>query len=125
MFGLLLGILILDGILLMVVVLLQAGKGGGLAAMGGGAAGTDTFMGGRQAASFLTRATWVAGSVFLVLAVVLAVLSSRRQEPAPLLQGEFQQGEAAQPQPVLPGLEEEPAGEATEPPPVEEPLTRP
>ncbi len=120
MYGLLLGILILDGILLMVIILLQSGKGGGLAAMGGGA-GTDTFMGGRQAATFLTRATWAAGGLFLVLSVLLAVLSSRRQEPSPLLEGQFQQqGEMAQPQPVLPGLEEGAEGESEpseEPPP--------
>lgn len=122
MFGLLLGVLIIDGILLMVVILLQAGKGGGLAAMGGGA-GTETFMGGRQAASFLTRSTWVTGSIFLVLSVVLAVLSSQRQDPTPLLQGEFQQGQPAVPQPVLPGLQE-----GTEPPaevPAEEPPGQP
>lgn len=119
MFGLLLGILIVDGLLLMVVVLLQSGKGGGLAAVGGGA-GTDTFIGGRQAATFLTRATWVTGGLFLVLAVVLAVLSSKRQEPTPLLQGQFQeQGQPAAPQPVLPGLEEE------TPPPAETPAQEP
>lgn len=108
MFGLLLTLLILDGILLVVVVLLQAGKGGGLAAMGGGA-GTDNFIGGRQAATVLTKATWTAGAVFLALAVVLSILSSRSREAAPLLQEEFRQTAPAAPQPILPG-----AGEATE-----------
>lgn len=108
MFGLLLVLLILDGILLTVVVLLQAGKGGGLAAMGGGA-GTDTFMGGRQAAGVLTKATWTTGAVFLGLAVVLSIMSSQRTDPEPLLQQEFQ-GAPVAPQPVLPGLGEEGAG---------------
>ena len=40
--------------LLVGAVLLQAGKGGGLAAVGGGAS-TDTFIGGRQAATLLTQ----------------------------------------------------------------------
>ena len=106
MFGILLTLLILDGILLMVIVLLQAGKGGGLAAMGGGSAGTESFMGGRQAATVLTKATWASGAIFIVLAVVLSVLSTRRQEATPLLQDEFQTAPAA-PQPILPG-----AGEA-------------
>jgi preprotein translocase subunit SecG len=103
-FGILLTLLILDGILLMVVVLLQAGKGGGLAAMGGGGggAGTDSFMGGRQAATVLTKSTWITGAVFLALALVLSILSSRRTDTAPLLQDEFQSAPAA-PQPVLPG----------------------
>ena len=106
MFALLLTLLILDGILLVVVVLLQAGKGGGLAAMGGGGAGTDTFMGGRQAAGVLTKATWTTGAIFLGLAVVLSILSSRSQEDAPLLRDEFRQTAPVAPQPVLPGAGE-------------------
>ncbi len=105
MFGILLTLLILDGVLLMVVVLLQAGKGGGLAAMGGGGAGTESFMGGRQAATVLTKATWTTGAIFVGLAVVLSILSTRRQEATPLLQDEFQSAPAA-PQPVLPGAGE-------------------
>ncbi|MEJ2677706.1 MAG: preprotein translocase subunit SecG [Gemmatimonadota bacterium] len=110
MYGFLLSILVVDGLALMVVVLLQSGKGDGLAAMGGGA-GTDMFMGGRQAATFLTKATWVAGGLFLALSVALAVLSSRQEGPSSVLQGEFQQQQTAPaPQPLLPGA----AGE-TEP----------
>lgn len=109
MFGILLTLLILDGILLMVVVLLQAGKGGGLAAMGGGGgAGTDSFMGGRQATTVLTKSTWITGAVFLALALVLSIMSSNQQDSAPLLQDEFQTQPTA-PQPILPGG---PGGEA-------------
>lgn len=111
MFGLLQTLLILDGILLMVVVLLQAGKGGGLAAMGGGGgAGTESFMGGRQAAGVLTKSTWATGAVFLALALVLAIMSSRQTESAPLLQDEFRTQPVA-PQPLLPGGEGAPTGE--------------
>lgn len=104
MFGLLLTLLILDGLLLVVVVLLQAGKGGGLAAMGGGA-GTDTFMGGRQAATVLTKATWTTGAVFLALALILSIMSSRSREAAPLLQDQFRQSAPATPQPIVPPAE--------------------
>jgi preprotein translocase subunit SecG len=104
-FGLLLTLLILDGIFLIVVVLLQSGKGGGLAAMGGGGGGTDSFMGSRQAAGVLTRSTWISGGVFILLAVVLSVLSSQRRSATPLLQDEFQSAPAA-PQPILPGVGE-------------------
>jgi len=86
MYGFLLTLLILDGIFLITIVLLQAGKGGGLAAMGGGAAGEGVF-GGRQAANFLTRATWSAGGAFMFLALVLAILSSRgANQPSSILQ---------------------------------------
>lgn len=105
MFGFLLTLLILDGILLMVVVLLQAGKGGGLAAMGGGA-GTESFMGGRQAATMLTRTTWTTGALFLLLSVVLSILSTRSREATPLLQQEFQNAPTTAPQPILPGADQ-------------------
>jgi protein translocase SecG subunit len=69
MFYLLLVLLILDALLLSVVVLLQAGQGGGLASLGGG--NTDTVLGGRQAVTILTKATWWCGGIFLALSLVL------------------------------------------------------
>lgn len=109
MYGLLLALLLLDGLFLSVIVLLQAGKGGGLAAMGGGAA-TDSLMGGRQAATLLTKASWVSGGLFLFLALVLSVMSTRRETLEPLLRGEFE-GPAA-PAPVVPGTQPAQEGEA-------------
>lgn len=107
MFALLLTLLILDGIFLIVIILMQAGKGGGLAAMGGGGGGTETFMGGgRQAATVLTKATWTTGAIFMGLAVVLSILSSRAQDTRPLLQQELQQGAPTAPQPILPAPDE-------------------
>ena len=105
MFGILLALLILDGILLSIVVLLQAGKGGGLAAMGG--AGTDTFIGGRQAATILTKATWIGGAIFMTLALVLSILSTRAQRPESILRDEFRQTVPAVPQPILPGTQQQ------------------
>ena len=84
-YGILLAVLILDGIFLGVVVLLQSGKGGGLAAMGGGAAATDGILGGRQATTMLTRATWTTGSVFMALSLVLSIMSSVSQQPQSIL----------------------------------------
>ena len=85
MYGILLAVLILDGIFLSVAVLLQSGKGGGLAAMGGGGAATDGILGGRQATTMLTRATWTTGSVFMLLSLVLSIMSSRTQLPQSIL----------------------------------------
>ena len=103
MYGLLLGLLVLDGILLSVVILLQSGKGGGLAAMGGGAAATEV-LGGRQATTLLTRATWTTGTIFMVLSLVLAIMSSRSTVPTSVLEGVTAPA-ATVPQPVLPGAE--------------------
>jgi preprotein translocase subunit SecG len=114
MYGFFLTILVLDGIFLAVVILLQAGKGGGLAAMGGGGGTmTEGVLGGRQASTFLVRASWVAGGIFMVLSLILAILSSRGDRPGSLLQSEFQ-GAPAVPAPLLPGADA-PAGEAGEP----------
>jgi preprotein translocase subunit SecG len=70
MFAFLLTLLILDALILSTVVLLQSGQGGGLASLGGGT--TDTVMGGRQAVTILTKATWWCGGIFLVLSLVLS-----------------------------------------------------
>ncbi len=100
MYALFLTLLVLDGIFLSVVILLQAGKGGGLAAMGGGGTATDGVLGGRQASTFLVRATWWAGGAFMVMALILAILSSRAEGPTPILLQDLQ---PTAPAPVLPG----------------------
>jgi len=101
-FAFLLALLILDGILMMIIVLLQSGKGDGLAAMGGAPMGTDSFIGGRQAATLLTKATWVSAGLFMTIAFLLSILSSRQTQPTSILRGQFQQ-QAPAPQPILPG----------------------
>ena len=103
-YGFLLTLLVLDGVFLGVVILLQAGKGGGLAAMGGGAAATEV-LGGRQATTLLTRATWIAGSGFMALALVLAIMSSRSAAPVSVLEDMV----TDMPEPVLPGTEAPPS----------------
>jgi preprotein translocase subunit SecG len=115
MYGFFLTILILNGIFLTVVILLQAGKGGGLAAMGGGVTATEGVLGGRQAATFLTRATWTAGTIFMVLSLILSIMSSRAQGPGSILQDDLRQIPTA-PSPVLPGQEAPPGGGAPEQP---------
>ena len=114
MYGFLLAALVLDGIFMTVVILLQSGKGGGLAAVGGGAGMTEGVLGGRQATTVLTRSTWIAGTIFMVLALVLSIMSSRAQAPSSVIQVT---APASAPAPVLPGLGNQPAGDpaATDP----------
>jgi preprotein translocase subunit SecG len=85
----LLVLLVLDAMVLMTAILLQSGKGGGLAAMGGGAS-TDTFLGGRQAATLLHTVSWWAGGIFLALSLMLAGLSSRGASPQSVLEGQME-----------------------------------
>jgi preprotein translocase subunit SecG len=124
MYAFLLIILVLDGIFLGVIVLLQSGKGGGLAAMGGGGAATDGILGGRQATTMLTRATWTTGSIFMALALILSIMSSRSQLPESILRQDVVPVAPAA-QPILPMLNEssdaaDASGEATDTPPDEE-----
>jgi preprotein translocase subunit SecG len=66
-------LLIIVALLLAVVVLLQAGQGGGLASLGG--VTTDLVVGGRQAVTLLTKATWILGGAFLFLSLIISLIS--------------------------------------------------
>ncbi len=63
--------------LLIIVVLMQSSKGGGLSgAFGGG--GGQTMLGGREAATFLGKATTYLAVLFMVTSLTLAFLSAGR-----------------------------------------------
>ncbi len=98
MFTLLLVLLILDGFLLAGVVLLQAGQGGGLASLGGGS--TEKVLGGRQATTVLTKATWISGGVLLALSLILSVMSGTGSGATSEVQRQLQQGLPAAPAPL-------------------------
>ncbi len=86
MYAVLIVVLLLTCLVLVASVLMQAGQGGGLASLGGGA-GTEVFMGGRQAVTVLTHITrWSAG-IFLLLAFVLSIMSARGGQPTSVLEG--------------------------------------
>lgn len=112
-------LLIIDGLLMGVIILLQSGKGGGLAAMGGsGGTMADQLIGGRQAATLLTKATWITGGIFLSLSLVLSVMSSRAAAPTSIFQdlAPTPSGPLSNTLPGgLPGTEPTTTGEATPP----------
>ncbi|MGI8617759.1 MAG: preprotein translocase subunit SecG [Gemmatimonadaceae bacterium] len=86
MYTFLLAILMIDALLLIGVVLMQAGKGGGMAASFGGASSSaDSIIGTRQAGNVLTKASWWLGGVFLALAFILQLMSSRPRTPESVL----------------------------------------
>jgi len=86
MYTFLLTLLILDAIVLAIAVLLQSGKGGGLAAsFGGASSSSDSLIGTRQAGNLLTKASWWCGGVFLGLAFILQIMSSRGSAPKSVL----------------------------------------
>lgn len=73
--GILLTIHIVVCIALIAVVLLQRSEGGALG-MGGGSNG---FMTARGAGDLLTRTTWILGTTFFVLSLVLTMLAGRER----------------------------------------------
>jgi preprotein translocase subunit SecG len=86
MYTFLLVLLILDAIVLATAVLMQAGKGGGLAANFGGASSSpDAFVGTRQAGNILTKASWWCGGIFIALAFILQIMTSRAAAPTSVL----------------------------------------
>ncbi|UCC72644.1 MAG: preprotein translocase subunit SecG [Gemmatimonadota bacterium] len=102
MYGFILMLLVLDAFLLLLVVLLQSGKGSGLAAeFGGASSSAETFLGGRQAATLLTKATWATGGAFMGLALLLAILSARTRAPSSVLEGQLTPPVQEAPTPLL------------------------
>ena len=90
MYTFLLVILMLDAIVLATAILLQSGKGGGLAAsFGGASSGGDALMGTRQAGNILTTISWWGGGIFIGLAFVLQIMSSRTAAPTSVLDKTF------------------------------------
>jgi len=118
MYGILVGILILDALILIIAVLLQAGQGGGLATMGGGA-GTETIMGGRQATTLLTKVTWWTAGIFLSIALILTFMSQAGTQARSVLEG---QGQTPPPAATPLPIETQPT--APPPPPPQPPSNR-
>ena len=86
MYTLLLVLLIIDALVLVAAVLMQAAKGGGLAAsFGGVSTAADSFIGTRQAGNVLTKIAWWAGGLFLGIAFVLQLMSTRGRTPTSIL----------------------------------------
>jgi preprotein translocase subunit SecG len=106
---------------LIMVVLLQSGKAADLAgAFGGG--GSQTALGSRGAATFLTKATTTAAVLFMITSLGLALLGSRRSgsvledAPAPAAapaEPGAAGGAAATPETGAVPTEPAPAGEKT------------
>ncbi|HSA55559.1 MAG TPA: preprotein translocase subunit SecG [Gemmatimonadaceae bacterium] len=121
MYTFLLILLILDSLILIAGILMQAAKGGGLAAtFGGVSTAADSLIGTRQAGHFLSKLTWWCGGIFLGLAFVMQLMSTRAAAPSSILdrlpgqtQGAPSSPQTAPPQsavPLTPAEKAPPAG---------------
>jgi len=75
--NLLLVIEVIVALFLVVVVLLQRSEGGGLVS-----GGTGSLMSVRGAGDLLTRTTWILGTAFFVLALLLTIVAGRERGAA-------------------------------------------
>ena len=76
------------------LILIQPGESAGLSSTLGGGSSQKTIFGARSS-TFMVRATAVLGSLFLIICLLLAILSSRRQ--VSLLDGAASAPPAAEP----------------------------
>jgi preprotein translocase subunit SecG len=97
---------------LTILVLLQRSDGGALGALGGGS-GNSLFTG-RQAGNMLTRLTWWAFALFVVVNLALVVLSKQDINAEPINLVPTEQAKVVEPTeaPVAPSADvsEEPTG---------------
>jgi preprotein translocase subunit SecG len=103
MFTFLLVLLVIDSLVLIAAILLQSGKGNGLAAsFGGVSSSADSLLGTRQAGNLLTKTSWWGGAIFLFLAFVLSLASTRQRAPKSVLDQAFSQPPAPASVPASP-----------------------
>lgn len=90
LYTLLMVLLIIDSIVLITAILLQSGQGQGLAAtFGGVSSSASSLFGTRQTGNLLTKASWWSGGLFLFLAFLLSLASSRSRAPRSVLDQAF------------------------------------
>jgi preprotein translocase subunit SecG len=83
-------LLVIDSVLLVLAILMQSGQGGGMAAsFGGVSSSASNFLGARQTGNLLTKMSWWCGGLFLGLAYVLSLASSRTRAPKSVLDQAF------------------------------------
>ena len=73
-------LIILVSIFLVCLILIQRGKGGGLAGAFGGVGGSSAF--GTKAGDTFTRITVVTASIWMLMAMLLVVMTARRNASA-------------------------------------------
>ena len=108
---------VLIAVLLILAVLLQAGKGGGLAASLGGGLSSSNVLGGRAATTFLSKATTILASSFLVSCLILSLVYDEPDEAPTTATERVLQSGGAVPAPPMPfaepatetGVEESPS----------------
>lgn len=90
-----LGIITLIALLMVIVILLQSGQGGGLAGIAS-SAGTRQVLGTRQAPDLLEKITWVLGTAFIVLCILINFLIQNEGPQESVIQQQAPQSQQQQ-----------------------------
>jgi len=114
LYGILIALQIIISILLVVSILLQSSKGGGLAGIAGGMM-TSSVFGGRTAANFLTKATTVLATLFMLNCLGMAILSTAGGQSGSVTQQAVAQEPVNSPVPSAPSGADAGAGGETAP----------
>lgn len=85
-YAILIGIFVIVASLLVFVILVQSGKGGGLAGIAGG--GMNQLFGGQGSAPFLTKATAILATAFMVIALILGMITRGAEDQTSIMQKE-------------------------------------
>jgi preprotein translocase subunit SecG len=110
LYNILLVLLVIDSIVLIAAVLLQAGQGGGMAAsFGGVSSSASSFLGTRQTGNLLTKASWWCGGLFLGIAFLLTLMSSRSRAPKSVLDQTFAPAPVTSPSNAAPATNASPS----------------
>ncbi|MES3630161.1 MAG: preprotein translocase subunit SecG [Longimonas sp.] len=96
-----LGIITLIAVVMVIVILLQSGQGGGLAGIASGGA-TRQVLGTRQAPDLLEKVTWVLGTAFIVLCILINFLIQTQGPEESIIQQQAPQQQQQQ-MPAAPG----------------------
>ena len=84
---------VLIAALLILAVLLQSGKGAGLASSLGGGLSASSVLGGRTAATFLSKTTSILATAFLVSCMVQSIIKVDRDDtPTTAMERELERG---------------------------------
>lgn len=87
MYAFLIALFVIVAFLMIFVILIQSGKGGGLAGIAGGADMGAAF-GGRGSGPFLTKATTVLATLFMIVALILGMITRGSVDQSSIMQQE-------------------------------------
>lgn len=87
MYSVLIVLFVFVALLMIFVILIQSGKGGGLAGIAGGGDMGNVF-GGKGSAPFLTKATTILATLFMLIALVVGMMTRGSTDESSIMQRE-------------------------------------